>query len=892
MAQRDVVAGAWPLVGRVDELERALDALGSAHGVVLSGAPGVGKSRLAAELVREAEGRGWATVSLAAGPETAAVAFAPFASLLGDHRGDDDAVGRFLRAARALTDLGQRVLVFVDDAHLLDDTSVAFVRHLHTATEVRVALTTRSGVPVPPTLVTLWQAGVLQRIEVLALAAEETFELLLTVLPGRVHPATLQWAWQTSCGNPLFLRELVLDALERGVLAERGGRWALEGEARGAGSRLQEVVSARVGALSSEEREAVELIALGEPLGLELLERLTGPDVIASLERRGLLDAARDRRRMPVRLAHPMHGEVVRATIGTTAARARHGQLIDAVVGTGSLRRDDAVRLALWRCAVGDVADWRPILSAAEELAGSLDHALLGALGADGPRHAPSYGYVEEAAVLGRGAFDGGGGVAAAALLVRLLTVLGRDAEASEVLARATALAADEADELRLLRVRLGLARSADVGDAIARLEAFIARVDDDDLRAAAQATLALRSSVAGTGSGASVLARDLVESGSGAPVDRVSGMVAVASELGASGRGADGLAVLDEAVAVAAQFPADRATGLAAWLSVIRGELLLTDGRVEDAEALVRSCYEVADRAGDSSGMGVFASLASHIAIERGHVGQVVARAEESVERLTDHDPMGVRRLSMVFQLQALAMAGRLEEAAKVLAVLGDVRPDLSSEHRARAWYEIASGRVSVGVARLSASAEAQAAARRVTREAAALHDLVRLGHAAVVVERLGVLAAAVGSAPFAAKADQAKAYHHHDPIGMAAVGERWLAMGFDLYAAEAFAQAALLFERAGLPAEAVTVRGRSDAARSRCGPVSTPALQVSGPVVTLTAREREVAGLAARGRSNREIAEELMVSRRTVDSHLHNVYAKLGSTRRHDLAAVLGLE
>jgi DNA-binding NarL/FixJ family response regulator len=48
-------------------------------------------------------------------------------------------------------------------------------------------------------------------------------------------------------------------------------------------------------------------------------------------------------------------------------------------------------------------------------------------------------------------------------------------------------------------------------------------------------------------------------------------------------------------------------------------------------------------------------------------------------------------------------------------------------------------------------------------------------------------------------------------------------------------------------------------------------------------------VAELAARGRTSREIAETLTVSVRTVDSHLHHAYVKLGVRDRAGLAAVL---
>lgn len=53
------------------------------------------------------------------------------------------------------------------------------------------------------------------------------------------------------------------------------------------------------------------------------------------------------------------------------------------------------------------------------------------------------------------------------------------------------------------------------------------------------------------------------------------------------------------------------------------------------------------------------------------------------------------------------------------------------------------------------------------------------------------------------------------------------------------------------------------------------------------LTRRERQIAGLVADGLGNREIAEQLYLSKRTVDSHLEHIFTKLGFTSRTQLAA-----
>jgi len=53
------------------------------------------------------------------------------------------------------------------------------------------------------------------------------------------------------------------------------------------------------------------------------------------------------------------------------------------------------------------------------------------------------------------------------------------------------------------------------------------------------------------------------------------------------------------------------------------------------------------------------------------------------------------------------------------------------------------------------------------------------------------------------------------------------------------------------------------------------------------LTRREREVAGLVARGLTNRQAAEQLLVATRTIETHLEHIFAKLGVQTRAEVAA-----
>ena len=73
-----------------------------------------------------------------------------------------------------------------------------------------------------------------------------------------------------------------------------------------------------------------------------------------------------------------------------------------------------------------------------------------------------------------------------------------------------------------------------------------------------------------------------------------------------------------------------------------------------------------------------------------------------------------------------------------------------------------------------------------------------------------------------------------------------------------------------------------RVDQARRR----GAPATAIAG-MAALSAREREVVALVAAGRTNPAIAEELYLSVKTVETHLRNVFVKLGVTSRAEVAA-----
>jgi predicted ATPase/DNA-binding CsgD family transcriptional regulator len=110
-------------------------------------------------------------------------------------------------------------------------------------------------------------------------------------------------------------------------------------------------------------------------------------------------------------------------------------------------------------------------------------------------------------------------------------------------------------------------------------------------------------------------------------------------------------------------------------------------------------------------------------------------------------------------------------------------------------------------------------------------------------------------------------------DELARAAADETRKAMGEDAYT-ETFSAAA----KCSL--DELTI--------AETGDLSAPAPGgADAPRVSLTGREREIAGLVAQGMSNREIAEHLVISKRTVDSHVEHIFGKLAITSRVQLTA-----
>ncbi|MEU4538949.1 LuxR family transcriptional regulator [Streptosporangium sp. NPDC023825] len=284
----------WPFTARTEELDLVRRNLTAGRrGVVVTGAAGSGRSRLAAEAVPVPEAlpeavTGPVHARVTGTPDALDTPLAAFAHLLSRSprraglstaRGSaglpasPSLTGSFPRPAGLLCPPdpvealdGVRVLV-VDDAHLLDDSSAALVHRLALRGRTRLLVTVREGVSVPEDVSRLWRENLLPRVTLAPMAESECGELLSRAVGGYVDTLTVRRLHRASRGDLRLLRELVVAVHAGGDLSNVSGTWTWRGTPPMT-ARVRELVEDTIRDVDGEEREALELIASGRPLRL------------------------------------------------------------------------------------------------------------------------------------------------------------------------------------------------------------------------------------------------------------------------------------------------------------------------------------------------------------------------------------------------------------------------------------------------------------------------------------------------------------------------------------------------------------------------------------------------------------------------------------------------
>ncbi|MFE5940872.1 LuxR C-terminal-related transcriptional regulator, partial [Streptomyces sp. NPDC056470] len=169
--------------------------------------------------------------------------------------------------------------------------------------------------------------------------------------------------------------------------------------------------------------------------------------------------------------------------------------------------------------------------------------------------------------------------------------------------------------------------------------------------------------------------------------------------------------------------------------------------------------------------------------------------------------------------------------------------------------------------------------------------HTLTRIDRADAAAALCGPELDAVQGVLDRIRVDFTRSAAERSRTGVADCAERFEQAGAPVYSAEAWALASGLHHRTHEPRLATAAARRSAQALEGCGHVQTFLLSAVEAAQPLSRREKEIAFLAAAGRSSHEIAEQLTLSIRTVDNHLYRLYRKLGVDGRRDLRTALGL-
>ncbi|MFD5035244.1 LuxR C-terminal-related transcriptional regulator [Streptomyces sp. NPDC058405] len=865
-----------PFTGRTEELTALHAALRrpGCKGAAVTGAPGVGKSRLAEEFVGRT-GPAHRTVRVLATLTASTVPLSALAPLLPAHAGAEDPAVFFreVRQSFAATGGGSRTVLLVDDVHLLDPTSLALLGQLAADSSVFLVATLPTDADWPDVLHSLWRADALDHLRLPAFSRPEMAGLLRAALAGAVSAPAELALWEVGLGNALWTREVVRTAVRDGSLVQVDGVWCLARPLK----RLPAVVpfADRMRDLPRDRRTVLELLALCGPVGLDDALEHADADALVDLEVLDVLTVRLEDRRERVALAHPWQARLLRDAIPRTRARQLLRRQAERVRGYGARRVGDALDLACWDLDANGTADPALLVRAAAQALHAEDLATMRRLAGAALVHGPD--------------------VRACLMLGEALGQQGEFGEAVPVLERAFGAAATEEDVQAAAAVLAQhcLYGLGDLERARAVLREAAVRIRSRPLPVAYEATLL--TAVGRTGEAAALFA------GQTAPDPRrptaMAGQEYVA-HLHARLRIELGAGLVEDAVRTGREAYAahcDLADRWAAYYPArhlyLLAVALLESGRTEEAERTAREGRETMGAPVPALTVW-FSWVLGRIALERGQVAASVAHFREArAQALLCGQPFAGQR-ALAGLVLATAHAGRIAPEAEELAALA-ARPASPlcglDTLRAHGWVLLLRGETPRARRLLRRTADDALAAGEVSGAVTVLHDLVRWG----VVEAAEDLRAAAArmQGPFAA-ARAAHAAAVLGPPGGTALEEAAAlleALSAGLQAAEALVAAAGRWSASGQPSRATRAAAHARILLERCPDAATPALSDASAPEPLSSRERDIALMAARGRTSREIAEACVLSVRTVENHLSRVYRKLGVSSRATLAGVL---
>lgn len=831
--------------------------------VLLEGSAGIGKSAVLRAVSQRLGIQGFEPIEL----RTSSSSAVPYAAILGllpeGARGPMPDL--FRTVLTHLASENRPPIAIIDDTHHLDAASFELVDDAVGHGELLVLGTYRTEHPGASALRAWADRHGGHRIEVPPLDATQTAALAATITGGRIGAVTLSELQARSGGNPLQVQELVRAALETGVLhPDPDGTFRARMSLPVTPSLLS-AVHHRLASLPPRARRAAEILALGQPLRPDVLRRVAvDRGIVETLDRAGILreDA------WGLWLDHPLHAETVLDTLPDDRRRRHLHRILDAVAVDTQRDRGLEVRLAAWQHELGGQVSTNTRLQAARTAMVIGDVTLVDGLLAD---------------------LDG---IDAELIRAEAASVRGAPADALRRLETLTGTSARQEAQIALLRSQIHLiaqGRPDLAGAALAAVDtAHLDPALASELRAAHALVLLLIGRVADAAAVAADLTDETPDSARITTLVSTSIAEMLLGDLDAAEQQADLGLELVRALDHPALLPFSEVQ-----LEDSRIYAQLYSGRI--ATALQRCRREQREhlRGGGAVG-GLWASMRGHAELLAGNLRTARDVASDAVAMTRQQDPLGHGGLTMADQALASAMLGDIDGTTMLLEQLMN-RPDATSPRvavnlaRVRAWHHALTGDLptAIGTARQGARAANEAGYR--TWGLFAAHDAVRLAGADGATAVLDVLEASAqgvrGGTLLADLVTHARALVAADVDALERVAARLAAYGAALHAAEAYLHAAGAADRAGDPRRAVRLRRLGRAASD------TAAWTLRGldAPPALTRREEQIAALAAAGRRNQQIAEDLSVSVRTVENHLTAVYAKLGISGRPELDQAL---
>ncbi len=312
------------------ELRRALSGAGKYAGVMIAGAPGVGKTRLARELVARAAFTGMHTNWIVGTESARPIPLGAFTTTLSSEA--MAAVAASAPSVRRVIDSlvgGQgrgRFLIGVDDAHLLDGFSAHVVHHLAQTRQARLVVTLRTGTGPPDAVTALWKDGLLARLDLDPLTEDATRLMVEGVLGGPIDARSAKRFFKLTGGNPLYLQQLIRDQVAADRLRKAAGYWIWDGGVAVSQS-MSDLVGSQLDRLPPELAHVVDTLSQCEPLEVEVLAEVVGREQVEAADAMHLITVERTGGTLMARLAHPLFGELRRAAVGELHLSKVRGEL-------------------------------------------------------------------------------------------------------------------------------------------------------------------------------------------------------------------------------------------------------------------------------------------------------------------------------------------------------------------------------------------------------------------------------------------------------------------------------------------------------------------------------------------------------------------------------------